>query len=194
MAATAAMAGEGKGAASVCAGATGVASLAEAVSRTTAAGVGVYGNLRTSPVALDAAAGYTVDFSLQLLSESHASANRAGFSLVLVGHDPRQSLELSFWRDRVWAADYVALDPDRFVQAINISFSLSSLAMALGLWRIGLLTGDTLAVSVAGLAPVFLGTWLGAKLRRRLRTLPKARRWSFPRDRHAPSRTYLSAR
>ncbi|MCA8908686.1 MAG: sulfite exporter TauE/SafE family protein [Rhodospirillaceae bacterium] len=60
------------------------------------------------------------------------------------------------------------LDPDRFVQAINISFSLSSLAMALGLWRIGLLTGDTLAVSVAGLAPVFLGTWLGAKLRRRL--------------------------
>lgn len=112
----------------------------------TAAGVGVYGNLRTSPVALDAAAGYTVDFSLQLLSESHASANRAGFSLVLVGHDPRQSLELSFWGDRVWAADYVALDPDRFVQGPGAAFDTTA---ALTDYRLRV-QGDGYALSAGG--------------------------------------------
>ncbi len=60
------------------------------------------------------------------------------------------------------------LDPDRLVQATNISFSLSSLAMAIGLSQIGLMTWQTALLSVLGLVPVFIGVRLGSDLRARL--------------------------
>ncbi|MBT5416299.1 MAG: sulfite exporter TauE/SafE family protein [Rhodospirillaceae bacterium] len=60
------------------------------------------------------------------------------------------------------------LDPSRFVQAINISFTLSSLVMVLGLSRLGLMTWEAAAISTAGIVPVFFGVRLGAKVRRRL--------------------------
>jgi uncharacterized membrane protein YfcA len=60
------------------------------------------------------------------------------------------------------------LHPDRFVQAVNIGFTLSSLVMVFGLSRAGLLTWNTLLVSVAGIAPAMLGSWFGGILRRRL--------------------------
>ena len=60
------------------------------------------------------------------------------------------------------------LHPDRFVQAVNIGFTLSSLVMVLGLSRAGLLTWSTLLVSIAGIAPAILGSWIGSILRRRL--------------------------
>ena len=60
------------------------------------------------------------------------------------------------------------LDPDRFVQAMNISFSVSTVVMTLGLWRVGFLTVETLVISIAGIVPVFIGTWSGGRLRRRL--------------------------
>lgn len=60
------------------------------------------------------------------------------------------------------------LTPDRFVQALNISFTLSSLAMAAGLAGIGLLTPELAVISVLGLAPVWFGVWAGGKVRRRI--------------------------
>ncbi|MCW2310124.1 sulfite exporter TauE/SafE family protein [Rhodobium gokarnense] len=60
------------------------------------------------------------------------------------------------------------LEPDRFIQAINISFCLSSAVMAVGLAKIGLMTWHTLAISIAGLVPVFAGIKAGTALRRRL--------------------------
>ncbi|MFM9842821.1 MAG: sulfite exporter TauE/SafE family protein [Dongiaceae bacterium] len=60
------------------------------------------------------------------------------------------------------------LDPRRFVQAVNIGFTLSSLVMVVGLSQAGVLTGTTFLVSVAGIAPAMLGGWLGGKLRERL--------------------------
>lgn len=60
------------------------------------------------------------------------------------------------------------LDPDRLVQATNISFSLSSLVMAIGLSQIGLMTWQTALISVLGLVPVFIGVRLGSGLRARL--------------------------
>ncbi len=60
------------------------------------------------------------------------------------------------------------LDSERFVQAINCVFTLSSLAMALALAEAGLLTGPAAAVSALGLVPVWLGVTLGARIRRRL--------------------------
>jgi uncharacterized membrane protein YfcA len=60
------------------------------------------------------------------------------------------------------------LDADRFVQAVNIGFTLSSMVMALGLSRAGLLNWDTFFISAAGIVPAILGSWIGGFLRRRL--------------------------
>ena len=60
------------------------------------------------------------------------------------------------------------LSPDRFVQATNCSFTFSSLVMAAGLVQVGLLTWVTAAISIAGLALVWLGVTVGTVLRRRL--------------------------
>ncbi|OKH88962.1 sulfite exporter TauE/SafE family protein [Thalassospira sp. TSL5-1] len=60
------------------------------------------------------------------------------------------------------------LDPKRFVQGVNISFTLSSLIMAVGLSRIGLMTWHSALISLAGLIPVFLGVKAGSFVRARL--------------------------
>ena len=60
------------------------------------------------------------------------------------------------------------LTPDRFVQAINISFTLCSLIMVIGLSRLGLITVETLVISVGGLVPMVIGLKSGTVLRRRL--------------------------
>ena len=64
------------------------------------------------------------------------------------------------------------LDAERFVQAVNIGFTLSSLVMVFGLGRVGLLNRSTFLISVAGIIPAILGSRLGGILRRRL---PEAR-------------------
>jgi len=70
----------------------------------TPAGLATYGNFKTSPLTLDTATGFTLDFSLKVLSESHhADGQRAGFSLLFIGNDPKKSLELAFWTDKIWA-------------------------------------------------------------------------------------------
>jgi uncharacterized membrane protein YfcA len=58
------------------------------------------------------------------------------------------------------------LPADRFVQTINILFTSSSLVMAVGLTKLGLMTPATLVISVIGLVPVFVGVRLGGRLRR----------------------------
>ena len=60
------------------------------------------------------------------------------------------------------------LPPDLFVQAINISFSLSSLVVATGLAKFGLLTWKIIGLSVLSFLPVLAGIWFGTKLRKRL--------------------------
>jgi hypothetical protein len=74
-----------------------------------------HGNGRLSPVVLNTQTGFTLNFSLRVAAENHSSNNRAGFSMLFVGNDPTQSLELAFWNNEVFAYDYVAADPDRFV-------------------------------------------------------------------------------
>ena len=60
------------------------------------------------------------------------------------------------------------LDRDRFLQAVNCSFTLSSLVMAFGLGQLGLYSRADFAISLAGTALVFFGLRFGATLRRRL--------------------------
>ena len=57
-----------------------------------------------------------------------------------------------------------------FLQAINTSFTMSSVIVALGLWQIGFLTSLTLIGSVLALAPMALGLTLGTRIRDRLPT------------------------
>ena len=60
------------------------------------------------------------------------------------------------------------LDKDLFVQAINVSFTASSLVMLAGLGKLGLLSWSIAGVSAAGILPVAMGIWLGGKIRRRI--------------------------
>ena len=60
------------------------------------------------------------------------------------------------------------LDRERFVQAINCSFTASSLVMAAGLSQIDLMDWDRMLVSTLGIIPVWLGLKLGTPVRRRI--------------------------
>ncbi|MEM8647332.1 MAG: sulfite exporter TauE/SafE family protein [Pseudomonadota bacterium] len=60
------------------------------------------------------------------------------------------------------------MEPNRFLQAINISFSLSSVVVAAGLAKFGLLTWKILGFSLLSFIPVFLGIWVGSRLRKQL--------------------------
>lgn len=62
------------------------------------AGSGLVGS-----VPLDTAGGVTLSFQLQVLAESHLRTDRAGFSLIAVGGNPADAVEIAFWNDRVWA-------------------------------------------------------------------------------------------
>lgn len=81
------------------------------------------GYFRFSPLALDADAGYALSFDLQVDGATSSSSNRGGFSLLLVGADPAQSLELVFDTGVVFAYDYVAGDADRFVRGASAPLS-----------------------------------------------------------------------
>lgn len=60
------------------------------------------------------------------------------------------------------------LTPSRIVQASNISFSLSSITMLIGVGAVGWLTSGTLFLSAIGLIPTYLGVMLGSRIRDRL--------------------------
>lgn len=51
---------------------------------------------------MDRTTGYTVSFDLQVLSETHSSTDRAGFSVIALSAD-LQGIELGFWSDEAWA-------------------------------------------------------------------------------------------
>ncbi len=60
------------------------------------------------------------------------------------------------------------LDRERFVQAINCSFTASSLVMAAGLSQIGLMDWERVLVSMLGIVPVWLGLKLGSPVRQKI--------------------------
>ena len=51
---------------------------------------------------LDRAAGFQLNFSVQVENESHSNNNRAGFSMIILGNDAR-GIELAFWGNEIWA-------------------------------------------------------------------------------------------
>lgn len=57
------------------------------------------------------------------------------------------------------------LERNMFIQAINCSFTLSSLIMAVGLQSLGLFTADAVILSVLGTLLVFAGVRVGTRIR-----------------------------
>ena len=57
---------------------------------------------RTTPIALDRSAGVTLLFAARVDQESHGGPDRAGFSVIVLGHDQR-GIELGFWTNAVFA-------------------------------------------------------------------------------------------
>lgn len=60
------------------------------------------------------------------------------------------------------------LHKDDFVQAINISFTLSSFVMLIGMNRLGYVPPSTFLLAVGGLAPVLTTVYFAGRLRKRL--------------------------
>ncbi len=60
------------------------------------------------------------------------------------------------------------LERDLFIQAVNCSFTLSSLIMAFGLWQLGLFEPQDVVISVLGTGLVFFGVHWGGRIRERL--------------------------
>lgn len=46
--------------------------------------------------------GFALEWSMQVVTESHISANRSGFSMILLADD-YNGIELGFWSDEIWA-------------------------------------------------------------------------------------------
>jgi hypothetical protein len=66
---------------------------------------------------LDRAAGYRVQWDLLMLSESHVSNDRAGFSVIVLGDDLR-GVEIGFWPDEVW----IQADAPLFTHGEGVAF------------------------------------------------------------------------
>jgi len=57
---------------------------------------------------LDRAAGFTISFEVQIVSEFHNNDDRAGFSVIVITHDLK-GIELGFWTDEIWAQGDIPL-------------------------------------------------------------------------------------
>jgi hypothetical protein len=90
--------------------------------------------------------GFAVEFSLALLSESHGTPHRAGFSVIVL-NDAARGIELGFWEDRIWAQDdqplFTHAEEVFFstLQPVNYRLSFSSLSYELEADGVSLLQG-----------------------------------------------------
>jgi hypothetical protein len=62
----------------------------------------------------------------------------------------------------------LGLDRNQLVQALGLSFTVSTLALAAGLYWRGVLGGGEIGASVLALVPALLGMMLGQWLRQRI--------------------------
>ncbi len=73
---------------------------------------------------LDRQPGYQVLFTAQVVTESHASNNRAGFSAIVLSDD-QQGIELGFWTNEIWAQEG-GLSPTLFTHAEGAAFDTTA--------------------------------------------------------------------
>jgi hypothetical protein len=113
---------------------------------------------------LDRANGFSLTFGVKLNSESHASNNRAGFSVILLSSDHR-GVELGFWTDEIWAqnADFTHGDSTGAYDAtVQRQYTLSILdsAYTLNDGTSDILTGSLRDYSTSMSTPYDLNNYL----------------------------------
>lgn len=62
----------------------------------------------------------------------------------------------------------LGLSRDDLVQALGLSFTVSTVALAVGLGAHGVYSADMMGLSLMALAPALMGMWMGQKLRNRI--------------------------
>jgi uncharacterized protein len=62
----------------------------------------------------------------------------------------------------------LGLSKDGLVQALGLSFTISTIALAMGLARGGAFHTENIATSTLAIAPALLGTWLGQSMRHQI--------------------------
>jgi hypothetical protein len=92
---------------------------------------------------LDRATGYQVLFTVQIMTETHTSTNRAGFSLLVESSDKR-GIELGFWANEIWAQEGGSSRP--FTHAEGASFTTTT---DLIVYRLSVL-GDSYTLAANG--------------------------------------------
>lgn len=60
----------------------------------------------------------------------------------------------------------LGFEKDELVQALGISFTFSTLALALGLWWHNALPAQSLSLSALAIVPALIGQWMGTRVRR----------------------------
>ena len=119
----------------------------------------------TFPV-LDRTAGFVVGLDVRVVSESHSSDDRAGFSLIALASD-KNGIEIGFWQDKVWAqqvgfthAEEASFDTTAAIRHYELSVSGATYSLTVD--GSPLLSGPLRNYSAAGapydrLSFVFLG-------------------------------------
>lgn len=105
---------------------------------------------------LDRVEGFTVNFTVQIVSEAHADNDRngddiddrAGFSVIVLSDD-LMGIELGFWEDEVWAQDDNSQSADDlFTHDEGANFNTSAALIAYEL----AITGSAYTLTTAGLS------------------------------------------
>jgi len=94
-----------------------------------------------SPIKLDRAAGFSVRFSVQVLTENHANNNRAGCSVIVLSND-KKGIELGFWQNHIWAQE--GGSTNLFTHAEDATFDTT---VGLTMYDL-MIVGDTYTVTV----------------------------------------------
>jgi uncharacterized repeat protein (TIGR01451 family) len=82
------------------------------------------GYFASAPLTLDRETGYAIRFAVRVISETHASNDRAGFSVIALSSDT-QGIELGFWKDEVWAQEGGS-SPNLFTHAESATFDTTA--------------------------------------------------------------------
>ncbi|MDY6805831.1 MAG: DUF4347 domain-containing protein [Cyanobacteriota bacterium] len=102
-----------------------------------------YSNFNTSPALvnpsfpdLDNTQGYTLSFTLQVVSEAKTADDidynddglddRAGFSVIAVSQDTTKSIEISFETDEIWAQDITGTSNTSLVRGEGVTFDTTT--------------------------------------------------------------------
>jgi MYXO-CTERM domain-containing protein len=123
------------------------------------------GPLNPSFPNLDRTAGFTLNFGVKIVSESHNSTDRAGFSVILLASD-HQGIELGFWPTEIWAqsstfthAEGTAGTYDTTV-ARNYALTIQGSTYTLNDGSSNILTGSLRDYSAAMAVPYGLNNYL----------------------------------